>query len=487
MSPGIIKDVVGYIKYFKSRNNLEITNSVNQIGGKIIAELSKCENLADIEKLLNILDALSQDLEYDSVAEKQWAEICVTEILFGLFNDEEKLSQTMIDALRFSNHGFDLNTEKSILKSNAISVIEALHLKSEVDDPDKRSKIRKLAYLVQKFELNDHETEKVREFANQYGLEEIKINEEEEKIIFFPPDTPKFDDVPITNSSLIRYNPNDSIYTYSTQNQQYSVSVFEGSIMRSIGKVPVAIKRYTSSNVEIIKKFIPEGEILQRVSELRLSCFLDYYGHFEEKVGDLYMFFIVMELCKHDLMQELTQRKSEARPYTESELKANIAHLLEGFESLRKVDITHKDIKPHNIFISKSGLLKIGDFNISKSPLISTMKTIDANMLQGTEGYWAPEIEETKRTRKPLKVSLSKCDVFSLGLVFLQMTLLREVRGLNSIESNEQLLKVVEEIPYGWLKTMLQGMFIVDNKLRKGFARAMSFIDIEVTDRKSVV
>lgn len=39
---------------------------------------------------------------------------------------------------------------------------------------------------------------------------------------------------------------------------------------------------------------------------------------------------------------------------------------MEGFKVMHELKIVHHDIKPGNILISKEGLIKIADFNVSR-------------------------------------------------------------------------------------------------------------------------
>ena len=40
--------------------------------------------------------------------------------------------------------------------------------------------------------------------------------------------------------------------------------------------------------------------------------------------------------------------------------------MVRGLNSLHELSIVHRDIKSANLFMNKSGLLKLGDMNVSK-------------------------------------------------------------------------------------------------------------------------
>jgi serine/threonine protein kinase len=70
----------------------------------------------------------------------------------------------------------------------------------------------------------------------------------------------------------------------------------------------------------------------------------------------------------------------------------------------RKYDIIHRDIKPQNIFVSKNGDYKLGDFGIAK-----TMEKTTGGTKIGTYKYMAPEIYNNQRYNHTV-------DIYSLGL-----------------------------------------------------------------------
>lgn len=71
-----------------------------------------------------------------------------------------------------------------------------------------------------------------------------------------------------------------------------------------------------------------------------------------------------------------------------------------------KNNIIHRDIKPDNIFISKNGDFKIGDFGIART----AEKTMSGLSRKGTLGYMAPEVFNGSAYGQTV-------DLYSLGLV----------------------------------------------------------------------
>lgn len=87
--------------------------------------------------------------------------------------------------------------------------------------------------------------------------------------------------------------------------------------------------------------------------------------------------------------------------------------MLVGLKALHDIKICHRDIKSANIFLTKKGEVKLGDFNVSKVAKKGFLYT-----QTGTPYYASPEIWKDR----PYD---TKSDIWSLGCVLYEMIMLR--------------------------------------------------------------
>jgi len=84
--------------------------------------------------------------------------------------------------------------------------------------------------------------------------------------------------------------------------------------------------------------------------------------------------------------------------------------ICKALEHCRKLNVIHRDIKPDNIFVSKLGDYKLGDFGVARM----VEKTTSGMSKKGTYLYMAPEIYNNK----PYNASV---DLYSLGIVLYRL------------------------------------------------------------------
>ena len=93
--------------------------------------------------------------------------------------------------------------------------------------------------------------------------------------------------------------------------------------------------------------------------------------------------------------------------------------LIDALSFLQSKNVSHRDIKPHNVLVFKDKIYKIADFGEAKQ-ITKVTQNLQINTLRGTEMYMSPLLFNGLRTNQiDIKHNLFKSDVYSLGLCIL--------------------------------------------------------------------
>ena len=126
---------------------------------------------------------------------------------------------------------------------------------------------------------------------------------------------------------------------------------------------------------------------------------------------------IIMEYCEGGDLSKLIKKNSEIElHFSEPQAIIWFYQLAKALEVIHSLNILHRDIKSSNIFLSKDGSLKLGDFGISK---IMNNSCDVAHTLVGTPLYMSPEL----CSNQPYA---SKSDIWALGCVFYEICALHQ-------------------------------------------------------------
>ncbi len=160
------------------------------------------------------------------------------------------------------------------------------------------------------------------------------------------------------------------------------------------------LKEEHIENEEFINRFAVEAQAAARISHPNIVNVYDVGND-----GDIY--YIVMEYIDGITLKELINRKA---PFDNQEALSVAIQIASALEEAHKNNIVHRDIKPHNILVTKDGDIKVTDFGIARAAT-STTVTVES---MGSVHYFSPEQARGGYVD-------SKSDIYSLGIVLFEM------------------------------------------------------------------
>jgi len=122
----------------------------------------------------------------------------------------------------------------------------------------------------------------------------------------------------------------------------------------------------------------------------------------------------------------------EKAPLDPPEAQGLASQFLAGLEAIHKVGLVHRDVKPENIMVTRTGRAVLMDFGLARSPAEG------AGSVGGTRAYMAPEQARGEAD--------SRSDLFSAGVVLAEMV---SPRGLRDFESRQSVWNGIRAEPVG--------------------------------------
>lgn len=158
-----------------------------------------------------------------------------------------------------------------------------------------------------------------------------------------------------------------------------------------------------SSDEKVLARFDREMEILKRLDHRHI---VKYFGG--GRVGN--QNFYAMELMEGGALDAHLKKKGRFTWEQALEVGKGVSRAL---EHAHYHGIVHRDLKPGNLFLSKDGLLKLGDFGIARDNQRTALTA--AGRTVGTHAYMAPE----QISGKP--EITGKTDQYALGCVLFEL------------------------------------------------------------------
>lgn len=206
----------------------------------------------------------------------------------------------------------------------------------------------------------------------------------------------------------------------------------------------VALKRIHPHLVEdqrFVHMFLDEARIAARIQHPHVAQVYDLY--LQDKT-----YWIVMEYLHGESVRELMRRLAKKQKRLPTLLTARLcadaargihaAHELKG-KSGRPLNLVHRDLTPHNLFLTFDGVTKVVDFGIAKAA--ERLASTRVGTLKGKIAYMSPEQVRGEDVDR-------RTDVFALGVVLWELLTQRRLfRAESDIETMERVQACVVPPP----------------------------------------
>src|SRR5581483_4033024 len=144
-------------------------------------------------------------------------------------------------------------------------------------------------------------------------------------------------------------------------------------------QIDVAIKVLKGFQTQDLQRFRREAEVLSRLQHPDIVPFID-----SGVDGELP--YIICELIEGTTLRA----QLKTGPMVLGQILEILGTLAAALAFAHSQDVIHRDVKPENVFLTKSGGLKLGDFGLSSLTTSNSLKTA-TGMLMGTPAYMSPE------------------------------------------------------------------------------------------------
>lgn len=277
----------------------------------------------------------------------------------------------------------------------------------------------------------------------------------------------------------------DAIQYPKNLNFPYDYELY--SITNKLTKKPYILKRLTFYSDETLQTFLNSLEYILTLKHPNLLEIDRYFvqHNFTNGVFVSYSVNIIMEHFDHTLQEQLVTRQREHHRFSETRLRDIMRQLFDAVGFLHLNKVAHAGICPSNIFITRDHKYKLCFIG---EPVFKTEMGLNPNALILLD-YMSPRLRATLTSALvsgnfPSKLlhDKFKSDIFSLGLISLQMTSLKEIQSLNVVGSEAKRLELLRECNIRVtpkLVSMIEGMLSEQEFKRPSCADLIGMIQIQ--------
>jgi serine/threonine protein kinase/predicted ATPase len=151
-----------------------------------------------------------------------------------------------------------------------------------------------------------------------------------------------------------------------------------------------------------LERFIREGEVLRRLDHPNIVVLL-------ETIQEADDYFLVMEYVDGGSLSNLLKQTPQLPIRRILEIGLDV---VDALIRAHRLDIIHRDVKPGNVLLTKSGVARLTDFGTAH--IAQTSRLTETGMILGTYAYMSPEACRGEEVD-------GRTDIWSLGVMFFEM------------------------------------------------------------------
>ena len=157
-----------------------------------------------------------------------------------------------------------------------------------------------------------------------------------------------------------------------------------------------------ASDEDFVRRFVGEARSVARLSHPNVVTVFD-------QGADGHSLYLAMEHVPGQTLRELLNERGRLSPREALDIMDGV---LAGLAAAHDAGIAHRDVKPENVLLTDSGVVKVADFGLAR--LLAGVRQTKTGMIIGTAAYLAPE-------QVAGAASDARSDVYAAGVMLFEL------------------------------------------------------------------